>query len=88
VYGSARLPYLLDGFLVETEAFWVKDQQNRWQLCDRQAALSFEAVAASADPLSSVYALGCFALRKPPGERVGPVRGGAAPAGMEKGPAC
>ncbi len=88
VYGSARLPHLLEGYLVETETFWVKDQQNRWQPSDRQSALSFEAVAASAEPLSTVYALGCFALRKPRWERGGDVHGGTAPVDGVEGPAC
>ena len=65
VYGKERLPHLLDGYVVEKEAFWVKDKENRWVLCDRQTALNFEASAGSWDPLRNIYALACFVLRKP-----------------------
>lgn len=65
VYGRERLPRLLGGYLVEKEAFWVKDRENRWVHCDRDTALDFEAAAGSWDPLRNVYALGCFVLRKP-----------------------
>lgn len=69
IYGRERLPRLLDGCAVEKEAFWVKDEKNCWILCDRETALSFEASAGSWDPLKSIYALGCFVLRKSKGGR-------------------
>lgn len=69
VYGSQRLPRLLEGYAVEREAFWVKDGYNRWVLCDKEAALNFKASAGSREPLRNVYALGCFVLRRP--EKVG-----------------
>jgi len=65
VYGRERLPLLLEGYIVEKEAFWVKDRENRWVQTDRETALDFEASAGSWDPLQNVYALGCFVLRKP-----------------------
>jgi len=65
VYGRERLPLLLEGYIVEKEAFWVKDRENRWVQADRETALDFEASAGSWDPLQNVYALGCFVLRKP-----------------------
>lgn len=65
VYGRERLPRLLEGYVVEKEAFWVKDQENRWVQADRETALDFEASAGSWDPLQNVYALGCFVLKKP-----------------------
>ncbi|MGC9025812.1 MAG: hypothetical protein ACP5NB_13460, partial [Chloroflexia bacterium] len=55
----------------EKEAFWVKDQENRWVQADKEAALSFQASAGSWDPLQNVYALGCFVLRKPGQEASG-----------------
>jgi SAM-dependent methyltransferase len=64
IYGVERLPRLLDGYIVEKETFWVKDQENRWRPCDRETALDFEASAGSWDPLQNVHALGCFVLRK------------------------
>ncbi len=65
VYGKERLPRLLDGYIVQKEAFWVKDRENRWVQADKETALNFEASAGSWDPLQNVYALGCFVLRKP-----------------------
>jgi len=71
VYGRERLPRLLDGYIVEKEAFWVKDQENCWVQADKETALSFQASAGSWDPLQNVYALGCFVLRKPDQEASG-----------------
>jgi len=65
VYGKERLPRLLDGYIVEKEAFWVKDQENCWVQADKETALSFQASAGSWDPLQNVYAIGCFVLRRP-----------------------
>ncbi len=65
VYGEKRLPSLLHGFVVEREAFWVKDKSNRWQRCNRDVALAVQPFTNPRDPIQSVYALGCFVLRKP-----------------------
>lgn len=62
VYGAQRLPRLLEGYKVEKEVFWVKDNQNRWVPCDRDAALNFQASAGSSNQLKNVYALGFFTL--------------------------
>lgn len=64
VYGKARLPRLLAGFAVKREVFWVKDDQNRWVICERDAALGFAASAGSWDPMQNTTALGCFVLKK------------------------
>lgn len=65
VYGAERLPQLLEGFTVEEEQFWIKNGQNRWQVCDKQSALGFKAIVGSlTDPLQNAYALGCFILRR------------------------
>ncbi|MDQ2974278.1 MAG: glycosyltransferase [Acidobacteriota bacterium] len=64
VYGKERLPRLLDGYIVQKEVFWVKDQENRWVQDNKEAALRFEASAGSWDPLRNVTALGCFVLQK------------------------
>lgn len=64
IYGNARLPHLLKGYLVVAEAFWVKNQKNQWASCAREIALTFESSAGSLDPLRNVYALGCFVLQK------------------------
>lgn len=63
VYGEQRLPLLLDGYDVVHEEFWVKNNENRWVLCDKATALRFQSDCRSWDPLRNVYALGCFALR-------------------------
>jgi len=65
VYGEERLPLLLEGYRLELETYWVKNNQNQWMQSDRQTALRFNASAGSWDPLENVYALGCFLLRKP-----------------------
>ncbi|MFQ5911136.1 MAG: DUF268 domain-containing protein, partial [Thermoplasmata archaeon] len=65
VYGEERLPRLLHGYVVEREAFWTKDESNRWQCCDRGVALAVRPLTNPRDPVQSVYALGCFVLRKP-----------------------
>lgn len=63
VYGTQRLPQLLEGYKVEKEEFWVKDSDNRWMQCDRETALNFKASMGSWGPLKNVCALGCFVLR-------------------------
>lgn len=63
VYGAQRLPRLLEGYTIEKEAFWIKDNQNRWVLAERETALNFKASAGSWNALRNVYALGCFVLR-------------------------
>ena len=63
VYGDQRLPRLLDGYTIEKEAFWIKDNQNRWVLAEKEAALNFKTSAGSWNALRNVYALGCFILR-------------------------
>jgi len=64
VYGERRLPRLLQGYIVEYQEYWVKDEANRWMLCDRERALAFKALS-SKDERRNVYALGCFVLRRP-----------------------
>ena len=64
VYGAERLPRLLGGFNVQKEAFWVKDNHNRWILAGRETALNFQTSAGSWNPLSNIYALGCFVLER------------------------
>lgn len=64
VYGDERLPRLLEGFRIDVERYWVKDTSNRWIPAARDTALAFEPWAGSPDPLQSIYALGCFVIRK------------------------
>jgi 2-polyprenyl-3-methyl-5-hydroxy-6-metoxy-1,4-benzoquinol methylase len=64
IYGAQRLPRLLTGYDIEKEEYWVKDEQNRWILSNRETALSFQSFAGSWDALQNVYALGCFVLRR------------------------
>lgn len=56
VYGSQRLPKLLEGFAVESREYWIKDGENRWVLGD-------EATVLAAPSRERLYGLGCFALR-------------------------
>ncbi|OHB70915.1 MAG: hypothetical protein A2W17_04020 [Planctomycetes bacterium RBG_16_41_13] len=64
VYGMKRLFHLLDGYAIEKEAFWIKDRENRWVICNKETALNFKTSAGSWNPLQNIYALGCFVLRK------------------------
>jgi SAM-dependent methyltransferase len=64
VYGRERLPQLLDGFAIEREAYWVKDDNNRWTDAHRDAALDYPASAGDPDPLRNCYALAGFVLRR------------------------
>ena len=64
VYGSLRLPRLLNGYRVEREQYWIKDQQNRWGESDQATAFDFEPHADLDRPYFSMFALGCFVLRK------------------------
>jgi len=57
VYGTKRLPKLLEGYFVEASEYWIKDGDNRWVLSGAGNALDRR-------PTSSCYGLGCFVLRK------------------------
>lgn len=57
VYGMKRLPKLLEGYTVERDEYWVKNDNNCWVLTDKQEALGRE-------PLERFYGLGCFVLRR------------------------
>ena len=64
VYGRERLPRLLDGYIVQKEAFWVKDGDNRWVQCDSGTALNSDVSVVGSAPRNP-YALGCFVLQVP-----------------------
>ena len=57
VYGRERLPALLDGWIVENKAYWVKDDRNLWISADESTALD-------SVPTKFYYSLGCFVLRR------------------------
>jgi len=67
VYGATRLPLLLEGYAVEGESYWVKDNDNRWGQCERDVALAFRPTAHPTNPVLCSYALACFILKKTPG---------------------
>lgn len=64
VYGAERLPKLLAPYRVLREAFWIKDAENRWVPCHRDAALNFQARSNPKDMSDCAYALGCFVMRE------------------------
>ena len=64
VYGAQRLPFLLKGFSVVKEAFWTKDDNNKWTLTDRKHAVAQKAFAGSWNPLKNYYGIGCFVLKR------------------------
>ena len=57
VYGNKRLPELLDGYIVEHEEYWVKNDNNLWVPADKPCALV-------KTPTPYLYGLGCFVLRR------------------------
>jgi SAM-dependent methyltransferase len=57
IYGSARLPALLQGFTILEEEFWTKNQNIIWKRCNKKIALATEGS-------ESYYALGLFLLQK------------------------
>jgi SAM-dependent methyltransferase len=57
VYGRERLSALLDGWIVENKAYWVKDDRNLWIPADEPTALD-------SVPSKFYYSLGCFVLRR------------------------
>jgi SAM-dependent methyltransferase len=63
VYGRQRLPKLFSFFSLVKETFWVKNAENQWTICGRDAALDFEPHHDPSDPYACSYALGCFVLR-------------------------
>lgn len=65
VYGTARLPRLIEGFDLLSETYWVKDGSNKWIQCDRANAVAFDAYGGSMNPLENCYGLGCLKLRRP-----------------------
>ena len=65
VYGSIRLPKLLQGFDILEQLFWVKNNENIWLPADREAALAYIPAGDGSDPTHCSYALGCFILKKP-----------------------
>lgn len=56
IYGSRRLPLLLNGFDIEAKDYWSKDGQNRWIPVDEEKALGQKL-------RPNCYALGCYVLR-------------------------
>jgi SAM-dependent methyltransferase len=64
VYGSQRLPTLLQSFRIEKEEYWTKNDKNQWVRSEREAALAFQPRNDRVDPHQCAYALGCFVLRK------------------------
>jgi hypothetical protein len=55
----------LEGYEIVKEEFWIKNQQNRWILSEKEKALDFEASMGSWNSLTNICALGCFVLRRP-----------------------
>lgn len=66
VYGSQRLPKLLQSFIIEKEEYWTKNGKNQWVQSARESALNFQPRNNPSDPHKCAYALGCYVLRKRP----------------------
>jgi len=61
VYGSERLPKLLQGWQVKKEEYWKKTDDNQWVQCSKEEALK-EVPTGPERP--HYYALGLFVLTK------------------------
>ena len=57
IYGSIRLPRLLEKYKVMHQEFWTKDKTMKWQECPKDIALATQGS-------SDFYALGLFVLEK------------------------
>jgi len=64
VYGKERLPKLLNGYVIEDEAYWVKRNDNVWYPADRGTALAYVPTGHPTNAFLTCYALGCFVLAK------------------------
>lgn len=65
IYGSKRLPLLLDGYKVVHEEYWAKpSKDNKWHPVEKEYALNYEANPGNKRTGCDVYALGCFVLHK------------------------
>jgi hypothetical protein len=69
VYENRRLPLRLAGYSIVKEEYWQKKNSNLWSPWYRAEALQFQASAGSWDYLQNIFALGCFILKKPAGNR-------------------
>lgn len=57
VYGEARLPLLLSGYIIEKELYWAKDAENKWIPVTKKEALNRV-------PQERLYGLGCLILKR------------------------
>ena len=64
VYGRDRLPRLVGGFRLHEEAYWQKDAENRWVEVARDAALDEAPFIHARNGKYSLYAIGCFLLKR------------------------
>ncbi len=60
VYGTDRMPRLLEGWEVVKNEYWIKNNINRWICVEQSAAIKKE-------PVGHCFGLGLFALRLPQG---------------------
>ena len=59
IYGEKRLPKLLEGWEVEDEAYWRKNDDNIYVQTDKETCLKEKATYS----IPHYYAVGCFKLR-------------------------
>ena len=53
VYGTERLPRLVEGWTVEEQGYWIKQADGRWVQVERSEALALQ-------PQAMLYGLGLF----------------------------
>jgi len=62
VYGTKRLPQLLDGYQIVEQCYWAKQADNCWHPTDRDTAFSYVPTTHATKPTWCTYALACFVL--------------------------
>ncbi|GAG82450.1 unnamed protein product, partial [marine sediment metagenome] len=62
IYGKKRLPKLLEGWEVEDEAYWRKNEDNIYVQTDKETCLKEKATYS----IPHYFAVGCFKLRIAP----------------------
>lgn len=63
VYGSGRLWTLLDGWAIQEQKYWRKNDADEWEVCTKEQALAEQPTLLPVEsPLHLYYAIGGFVL--------------------------
>lgn len=62
-YGAQQLRRLLQGYEIEKEVFWRRNEQNCWVLTEKEHILTSEMLGEPGNAMQPITAIGCFVLR-------------------------